>query len=180
MQDDINSGTVIVSQKIIKLPREIFLTIVSWTLVVIDILGIFCFALLLAGSLKAAGLFVLLHILSFLVALILIVAAFYAILKDSIVETTVDAHSRVMVLAGGNIIAALVVFVTSVLFLTTLTGKDSLPSILLFPISMFIECITLITSNLIRIRKLQKTKQQLDTKLGQQKISQVPIIKIRP
>ncbi len=93
-----------------------------------------------------------------------VVAAFYAILKDSIVETTVDAHSRVMVLAGGNIIAVLVVFVSSVLFLTTLTGKDSLPFILLFPISMFIECITLITSNLIRIRKLQKTKQQLDTK----------------
>lgn len=76
-----------------------------------------------SGRFASNKIFIVLNLLLFPIALVLFIASFSAILKESVTETDIDAHNRIVVLAGGNIIAFLAIFVSSVLFLLSLIEK---------------------------------------------------------
>ena len=153
MQDSINSDTAIVSQKIIKPSRVLFIEEINWILLIISTLGAFCFAGDLAG-LEFAWAGVILFLFSFPLATILLIAAVYALVRNS----------------AAKICASFVVFLSSIMWVVIPSGKNMSPYIWLFLLFMSIEFSVLLTSRIIynHILKCPENERYNSTQLYQQ------------
>lgn len=169
MQDSINSDTAIVSQKIIKPSRVLFLEEINWILLIISTLGAFCFAGDLAG-LEFAWAGVILFLFSFPLATILLIAAVYALVRNSAAKIGAGNHMRIKTLAGWSICASFVVFLSSIMWVVIPSGKNMSPYIWLFLLFMSIEFSVLLTSRIIynHILKCPENERYNSTQLYQQ------------
>ncbi len=169
MQDSINSDTAIVSQKIIKPSRVLFLEEINWIFLIISTLGAFCFAGDLAG-LEFAWAGVILFLFSFPLATILLIAAVYALVRNSAAKIGAGNHMRIKTLAGWSICASFVVFLSSIMWVVIPSGKNMSPYIWLFLLFMSIEFSVLLTSRIIynHILKCPENERYNSTQLYQQ------------
>lgn len=160
MQDSNDPSMVNGEKEIIKKPREIFLVDGNRILLIIDTLGVLCFAGDLAGFGLMRSLGVMFFLFSFPAALVLVIVSLYAIIRDLVIKTDAGARARIKILVWGSISTSLIAFVSSIMGWIIPSGKNMQPFIWLFLLFMGIEFIILVFSQLVYIRVLKHPKSE--------------------
>lgn len=153
MQNDSSQSNAIASQKIVKPPRETFLVTISWLIIIFNMIG------MLYGFILGAGFFIILRLVSLLLAATLLITSIYSLIKNTATETNFDTYDRVRILAIPGIIVPIITFSSVILVLESIIpGRPSNFLTAILFLCIFIELIILVIATFVRLKMLQKAK----------------------